>query len=74
MYIRNEMKRRTFHEINRSICPGVYDEFVMKTGSGFSCGLCGKFFAKGFVCRRHIKELHFAAGRKMKSSEFVMPS
>jgi len=45
---------------------GDYDEFIVKIGGVYSCGLCGKMFAKGFVCRRHIKEIHFSAGRKIK--------
>ena len=42
---------------------GSYDENIVEATSGFSCGLCGKMFAKRFVCRRHIKELHFSVGR-----------
>ena len=43
--------------------PGGYNENIVEVNSGFSCRLCGKMFAKRFVCRRHIKEIHLGLGQ-----------
>jgi len=41
---------------------GLVDEHILTTGGGFSCGICGKEFAKRPVCKRHVKELHLGLG------------